>query len=270
MLVTHKIAWDKCLSHQLWPAIEKGWKDNGKNVHFFWGLAGKNIPEIAECERKGEEWWYVDVGYLTEQITRYPEPSINNFDNTYFRICKGNIHSIRFKVPTPDRWNILQKKGIDCEFKGWRDSGDYILLCPSSPTVTYHINGISQDEWCKQVNEELLKVTDRPIKFRNKPRPGNQWWETDIKDDLKNAWCVITNMSLSAIDGILNVTPGFTHNRHVAYPVTSRDISKVEKPLNPGRKTIQEWLHMISHHQFTIQEIEDGTAYDCLKVQYEN
>ena len=156
MLVTHKMAWDKCLSHQIWPAIEKGWKDEGKDVHFFWGLAGKNISEIAECERKGEEWWYVDNGYMTEQITRYPEPKIHNYDNTYFRICKGNIHSIRFKVPIPDRWNILQKKGIDCEFKGWRDSGDYILLCPSSPTVTYHINGISQDEWCKQVNEELL------------------------------------------------------------------------------------------------------------------
>ena len=46
---------------------------------------------------QGEEWWYVDVGYLTEQITRYPEPIINNYDNTYFRICKGNIHSIRFQ-----------------------------------------------------------------------------------------------------------------------------------------------------------------------------
>ena len=22
---------------------------------------------------KGIEWWYVDVGYITEQITRYPE-----------------------------------------------------------------------------------------------------------------------------------------------------------------------------------------------------
>ena len=110
MIITHKIAWDKCLSHQLWPAIEKGWKDEGKNVHFFWGLAGKNIPEIPECERKGEEWWYVDVGYMTEQITRYPEPKIHNYDNTYFRICKGNIHSIRFHVPTPDRWNILEKQ----------------------------------------------------------------------------------------------------------------------------------------------------------------
>ena len=43
MLVTHKIPWDKCLSHQLWPAIEKGWKDEDRPIHFFWGLAGKNI-----------------------------------------------------------------------------------------------------------------------------------------------------------------------------------------------------------------------------------
>ena len=77
-------------------------------------------------------------------------------------------------------------------------------------------------------------------------------------------------MSLSAIDGILNMTPAFTHQRHVAYPVTSRDISKVEKPLKPGRKTIQEWLHMIANHQFTLQEIEDGLAYETLKVQYQS
>ena len=63
----------------------------------------------------------------------------------------------------------FRKKGIDCTFKGWRDSGDYILLCPSSPTVTYHINGLSQEEWIKQVGEELTKHTDRPIKVRNKP-----------------------------------------------------------------------------------------------------
>ena len=186
MLITHKIAWDKCLSHQLWPAIEKGWKDTPmKPIHFVWGLAGKNIEVIRSCMEKGEEWWYVDVGYLTEQITRYPEPIIHNYDKTYFRICKGNIHSKSFHAVSPDRWNILDKQGIDCHFKGWRDSGDYILLCPSSPTVTMQINGISQEEWIKQVGEEVRKYTDRPIKVRNKPRPGNEWWNTDIKDDLK-------------------------------------------------------------------------------------
>ena len=152
MLVTHKIPWDKCLSNQLWPAIEKGWKDEDRPIHFFWGLAGKNIEGIRQCMEKNEEWWYVDVGYITEQITRYPEPIIHNYDKTYFRICKGNIHSKSFHAVSPDRWNILDKQGIDCHFKGWRDSGDYILLCPSSPTVTMQINGISQEEWIKQVS----------------------------------------------------------------------------------------------------------------------
>jgi len=270
MIITHKLPWDKCLSHQLMPAIEKGWKDEGKDVHFFWGLAGQNIRQIKECEERGDEWWYVDVGYLTEQITRYPEPIINNYDNTYFRICKGNIHTLKFHVTSPDRWNELDKKGIDCHFKGWRDSGDYVLLCPSSPTVCYHINNLTQEEWIKQVTDEIKKHTDRPIKMRNKPRPSNEFWNTDIKDYLKDAWCVVTNMSLSAVDGVLNMTPAFTHQRNVAALVTSRRIDKIEKPFKPGRKTVQEWLNMTANHQFTIQEIEDGLAFDILKEQYQS
>ena len=80
MLVTHKIAWDQCLSNQIWPAIEKGWKDEDKPIHFFWGLAGQNRKHIIECNEKNEEWWYIDVGYITEQITRYPVPKINDYD----------------------------------------------------------------------------------------------------------------------------------------------------------------------------------------------
>ena len=271
MLVTHKIAWDKCLSHQLWPAIEKGWKDEDKEIHFFWGLAGKNIEGIRQCMEKGIEWWYVDVGYITEQITRYPEPIIHNKDNTYFRIVRGGIHTGGGKAaPAGERLLELERKGIVDNFKGWTKSRNKILVCPSSPTVTYHINGISQDDWIKQVGEEVRKHTDRPIKVRNKPRPGNEWWGRDIKEDVKDAWCVVTNMSLSAIDGVLNMTPGFTHQRHVASLITSRKIDKVEKPFKPGRKTVQEWLNMTANHQFTIKEIEDGLAYDLLKVQYQS
>ena len=42
MIITHKLNWDKCLSHQIWPYIEKGWKDEDRKIHFFWGLAGPN------------------------------------------------------------------------------------------------------------------------------------------------------------------------------------------------------------------------------------
>tara|TARA_E500000305_G_scaffold109093_1_gene113227 strand:+ start:565 stop:1401 length:837 start_codon:yes stop_codon:yes gene_type:complete len=271
MIITHNIPWDKCLSHQIWPAIDKGWKDEDKPIHFFWGLAGKNIGDIKRCIEADEEWWYVDVGYLTEQITRYPEPIINNFDKTYFRIVKGGLHTIRGHVGNGSRLSELANKGIDTKFKGWNttDNKDdkHILVCPSSPTVTYHINGMTQQEWINEITEELKKHTKRKIVVRNKPRPGNQWWNTDIKDELKNAHCLVTNMSLAAVDAVMNYVPAIAHGKNIASPITSRDLKYVERPFKPGKKTMEEWLKFVVDNQFTLNEIENGTAYNLLKEQ---
>ena len=271
MIITHKLAKKDCLSHQIWPAIEKGWQDEDKQIHFFWGLGGNNPNDIRECMKNKEEWWYVDVGYLTQQITRYPSPIIHDYDKTYFRICKGGIHTNLGRVGSGQRLTELEHKGIDVEFKGWyTGKTKHILLAPSSQTVTYHMNGISQEEWIKIAKQEIKKYTDRPIKFRNKPRPNNEWWQTDIKDDLKDAHCLVTNMSLSGVNALMNMVPVFAEGSSIMGPVSSRDISKIEKPLRPGRKTMQEWLKFVAENQFTIKEIEDGTAYKTLKVQNED
>ena len=148
-ITCHEIAWDKCLSHQIWPAIKEGWQDTGKDVHFFWGLAGKNIAQIRQCMEWGLEWWYVDVGYITEQITRYPLPIINDYDKTYFRICKGGIHTTSFKEHDDKRLNT--------EFKGWQ-SGEHILVCPSSPTVSYYINDMTQEDWIKETTDKIKDI----------------------------------------------------------------------------------------------------------------
>ena len=270
MVITHKIGWQKCLSHQLWPAIEKGWRDEGRPVHFFWGLAGNNIKNIQECIDKNEEWWYVDVGYLSQQITRYPEPIIHDTNKTYFRICKGNIHTIRCKVGDGRRLNKLESQEIDCSFKGWTGGETkHILLAPSSQMVTYHVNGISQEEWVYQISQELRKYTDREIRFRNKPRPGNEWWETDIRKDFKDCHALVTNMSLAAVDAVVNMVPVFTHQRHVCSFISSKDLSKIEKPMKPGHKTMNEWFKMVADNQFTLEEISNGTAYELLKGQNE-
>ena len=252
----------------MWKALKEGWPETDKPVHFFWGLGSKNIPEIAMCEAQGQEWWYVDVGYLTQQITRYPEPVIHDYDKTYFRMCKGNLHTIRCKVGDGKRLNKLESQGIDVEFKGW-NTGEltHIVVAPSSQTVTYHINGVSQDDWTKKVTEEIKKHTDMPIVFRNKPRPGNQWWETDIKDDLKNAHCLVTNMSLAGIDAVLNGVPVICHQRNICSFISSKDIKYIKKPMRPGRKTMNEWLKMVVENQFTLEEMRNGTAYRTLKEQ---
>jgi hypothetical protein len=265
MIITHDLDWDKCLSKQLWPAIKKGWQDTQmRPVHFFWGLAGKNIPYIKGCIERNEEWWYVDNGYLTQQITRYPEPKIHDYDKTYFRIVKGSLHTQKGKTGSVERLSKLEQQGIDVKFKGWTDNTDHILLCPSSPTVTQFVNDISQEEWVESVKSELRQHTDRPIKFRNKPRPGNEWWNTNIKDDLKGAHCLITNMSLAAVDAVINQVPVLTHSKNVAFDVSINNLPNINKPFKPSREIIDPWLNMLSHNQFTIPEIEDGTAFRIL------
>ena len=272
MIVCHRINWTKCLSHKIWPAIKEGWQDDGKgrNINFFWGLAGNNIMAIRTCIQTGQPWYMVDTGYLSKQITRYPEPVINDLDRTYFRICKGSIHTNKGMVLDGARLQKLESQGIDVEFKGCDTSDDkrgHIVVAPSSQTVTYHINGMSQDEWVQKVTNEIKKYTDREIVFRNKPRPGNEWWGTELKDDLKGAHCLVTNMSLSAIEAVLHQTPIITEGRNVASPIAGQDISKIEKPLRPGRKTVTEWLRFVANNQFTLEEIRNGTAFDILQQQ---
>jgi hypothetical protein len=265
MIITHEIEWDKCLSHKIWPAIKKGWKDTQmRPIHFFWGLAGKNIPYIKGCIERNEEWWYVDNGYLTQQITRYPEPKIHDLDKTYFRIVKGGLHTLQGKSGSVDRLRVLENQGIDVQFKGWTTNTEHILLCPSSPTVTFFINDMSQEEWEENVRSELRQHTDRPIKFRNKPRPGNQWWNTDIKEDLKGCHCLITNMSLAAVDAVINQVPVLTHRNNVAFKVSIDNIHNINKTPKHPREIVEPWLNMLSHNQFTIPEIEEGLAYKIL------
>ena len=265
MIITLDIPWDKCLSKQLWPAIQKGWQATQmRPIHFFWGLAGKNIPYIKGCIERNEEWWYVDNGYLTQQITRYPEPKIHDLDKTYFRIVKGGLHTLQGKSGSVDRLRVLENQGIDVQFKGWTTNTEHILLCPSSPTVTFFINDMSQEEWEENVRSELRQHTDRPIKFRNKPRPGNQWWNTDIKEDLKGCHCLITNMSLAAVDAVINQVPVLTHRNNVAFKVSIDNIHNINKTPKHPREIVEPWLNMLSHNQFTIPEIEEGLAYKIL------
>ena len=270
MIITHNIAWDKCLSHKIWPAIKKGWQDADHEIHFFWGLGGNNRELIKDCITKKKEWWFVDVGYFTKQITRYPIPKINDYDKTYFRIIKGDIHTNKGKVGPGRRIVDLERKGIDVTFKGWNmGETKHILLCPSSDTVTRECNGMSQQEYIDTVTRDLKKYTKREIRLRNKPRPGNEFWNTDIMDDLKDCHCLVTNMSLTAIDAVMNKVPAICEGQNVAWPITSRHPKYVEKPFRPGRKTMNEWIKFVVENQFTIEEMSNGVAYETLKYQNE-
>jgi len=269
MIYTHRMQRIDCLSHEIYEAIEVGFKSISKESHFFWGLGEQNVSKITELEKNNIDWYYVDTGYLTEQITRYPSPKINDYDKTYFRIVKGGIHTISgSKKGGGDRIKQLEKKDIKCKLDNWNQGeGDHILVCPSSETVTYKYNGMTQGQWVDNIVSQIKKHTNRDIRIRNKPRPHNEWWEKPIQDDLDGAHCLITNMSLAAVDAVLEGVPVICDTRNVAWPVSTRYMEFINDPLKPTLNNVNEWLKLLANNQFTLKEIESGLALVTLSTQ---
>lgn len=273
MIFTHKMQRVDCLSHEIWPRVEKGWPTTSLDTHFVWGLGGDNVSKIKELEKNKQEWYYIDVGYLTEQITRYPTPKINDYDKTYFRIVKGGIHTIKgSEKGGQERLDDLRKKGIKCTFDNWNnEDGGHILICPSSETVTYKQNNMTQGAWIDSVVAKVKKITNRNIRIRNKPRPHNEWWKKPIQDDLNNCHCLITNMSLSAIDAVLEGVPIMCDTTNVAWPVSLGSISDIDfikVSSKPTINSVKEWLKLLANNQFTLAEIENGKAFNILSNQF--
>lgn len=269
MIFTHRMDRIDCLSHEIWPALEKGWPATSLDQHFFWGLGGDNVSKIEQLEKHGQEWYYVDVGYLTQPITRYPIPKIHDYDKTYFRIVKGKIHTLEGSKKGGDvRLKELEKKGLPSKFENWKGGeGDHILICPSSETVTYKHNNLNQAGWVDRAISQIKKLTNRDIRIRYKPRPNNEWWGKDIKEDLDDCHCLVTNMSLAAIDSILEGVPVVCDGRNVAWPVSTRFIQFINDPLKPTIVNVNEWMKLLANNQFTIEEMKNGTAYKVLSKQ---
>jgi hypothetical protein len=74
-------------------------------------------------------------------------------------------------------------------------------------------------------------------------------------------------MSMAAVDAVLNKVPVICHTDNIVSPIASHDLKFIEKPLRPGRKTIDEWLKYVVENQFTLEEMSNGTAYKILKEQ---
>ena len=85
---------------------------------------------------------------------------------------------------------------------------------------------------------------------------------------MKNAYVVVTNFSLSAIDALKFGKPVFTDKRHIAATVAEINIENIDAPVYYARENLMNWFHMVAYKQFTLKEIEEGLAYRCLKEKF--
>jgi hypothetical protein len=275
MFVCHKLAWGACLSNAIFHGIEKAnvrWAGS-KDIHLFWGLGSTNIPEIEKCKQRGQEWWIIDCGYLSTYIHRYPTPKVIEKKATYYRFCKGGLHNNLTDVSDDDTRfkkllkldNIPYAKKI-LEYEPTEvDNNGSILLTPSSNQVCSFQNGMSQADWTYNVVKEIKQHTQRKVEFRNKPRPDNKWWNRPISEDLKTSSALVTNMSLTAIDALVNGIPCVVDKGNVCSSISSTSYEDINNLKMPSKDDVLTWGFKSANCQFTINEIESGEFYEYLK-----
>jgi len=222
--------------------------ESAEGVNTVWGLGSGNYDLI----RKSKNFLFTDMPYWNRYNPQMPDGEYN------WRMCVNAIHVNKiFDLPN-DRSKHIQ-------LKDWRESGEYILVAPSSPTIHRYIN---KTNWLEETVSKLKNITDLPIKIRNKPRgkgtSGPHVADVPLQQDLDKAKYVVTSCSVVGVESVIEGIPTFCEPQAACAPVSNTDIFSLE-PKKPER---QMWINTLSYHQWTPSEIAQGKFVDTYKNLY--
>jgi hypothetical protein len=193
----------------------------------------------------GYPMWFIDSGY-----TNFLEPN-----KKWHRLVRNHLHyGSYFEAP-------VDRLGNFKEFpKQWRGDGEFIYIIEPGPFAA-SIFHADLKTWKYDVEKELRKYTDKPIKFREK-KPLRE--RTSLYEELLNEdyHCVVSINSNAATEAIWAGIPAITLDKHVTNPVTVDKLSDIN---NLYRGSLANWLAFLSYNQFTKKELMDGTALNIVR-----
>ena len=200
----------------------------------------------SEVMAQANNFYYFDHAYMFGN--RHNKSKI--FGERIYRLTKNfqHIREIK-KLKATDRQRI-QKYQPYIKLKDWKYSGDYVLVCDISEHAKKFYD---RTNWLNETVKELKKHTKREIRVRSKGA------KTSFKNDLKNAYAVVSFQSTVCIDAMINGIPSFCDKLSMGLPVSLDDLSLIEDPLYPSNR--QAWIESLLANQFTMTEIKNGTAW---------
>lgn len=245
----------------------KGWPDarpvqkRSDNIELlpghFWGFIENNEHAINTLKRAGIDWYFWDMPYWGRWNGL--KEAVNPNQDFYWRVSRNSVHYKHTKDYPSDRfdaWQIEPKS---------QSTGSKILICPSSETMTRWTTGMDVKMWVQMITLGLRKYTDRPIEVRYKPRgkgtSGPAAALIPFREQAQDTHCVITSISLCAIEAQILGIPTICHPDSFAADISSTRLEEIE---NPKRVDIQQWLNNLAYSQFTQNEIASGLAYEIL------
>ena len=202
---------------------------------------------IEECSRDNQDFYFFDHAYM---FGNKHSPSKITGDRIY-RLTKNYYHIRDIKKLKADDYKRIEKYKDHVKLKPWKYEGDYILFIPPSEHVKKYF--YFNNHWEEQTLKTIKKHTRKPIKIRTKED------KTPLDKDLENAYCTVSYQSTVVIQSILNGVPSFCANESMGVPVSLTDMSLIKDPLYTPER--EQWLDSLLANQFTMTEIQNGTAW---------
>ena len=212
---------------------------------------------VDQCIKDNRDFYYIDTGYFGNF------PSIGNpgGKKIYHRLVKNeNQHSIIRDV-SDDRWKRVVELDPRLKWTGWKNYDKKILLVMPNPKACRYYN-YDYETWVEKTQKEIKKYCDLPIEVRIKGSRVYRNKEYSIYDAFDSGvYATVVFNSMAALESVLYGIPAFVSVPCAAGPLASTDLSQLSTPFKPSKDLIYKQACNLAYGQFTLEEIENGTAW---------
>jgi hypothetical protein len=208
----------------------------------MYGFLRGLLPTLEAARKDGRPWVYADRGYF--RVTQGDDYT------GFFRLTRNAFqHDGRGAYEEgASRWSSLSIK-----LAPWRH-GKHILVCPPGDVWTGAMLGQPAKTWLDGTLAILKGATDRPIRVRTKPLPGQG---RPLIEDLQDCHALVTHMSNTAVEAVVAGVPVFVTGRCAAAAMGKAKLEDIESPAYPDRAG---WVAALAANQWTLDEIRRGKA----------
>ena len=214
------------------------------------GLGGGSQKAIKHCWETNRNFYAIDTGYLGNGKSKH-----------WHRITKNSLQNTGPIIERPDD----RLKPLNWKFQKFKP-GRKILICPPSLKVMNLWDQPDPETWTKQVIAQLKQYTDRPIEVRLKPNRSERVTTKSIDQALADdVHCLVTYNSIAATEAILAGKPAIALGPNAAQVICNTELSEVEKLNIPNRHEVEAFAKHLSYCQFSVAEMQDGTAWRILQ-----
>jgi len=222
--------------------------------HAVYGMWRVQMELVRKFRRDGRPFWYIDNGWFRNIGER-------EIERRWYRVTRNGMAPRLLPGRTMDRAGMFHVK-----IQPWRTGGRHVLVCLPYNQEFAKGFGVDYSQWLTGLQRLLPTITDRPIKWREKPRDVTKIQPLAVA--LQDAWCLVTHSSNAAVEAALMGVPVFCEPTCGAAMVGCADFTKIEDPVRPDNR--EEWIASLMWQQFSLAEFRSGLAWKTLADGWKN